>query len=499
MSAASISSSSKVRLELAGLPRMEWAPIANIRPNPKNPRTHSKKQIRQIAASIRKFGFLNPLIVDDQNMILAGHGRLEGARLEGVAHVPIVRFGHLSEAQKRAYVIADNKIAEQAGWDRELLSIELGELIELLPIEGFDVSITGFETAEIDLLLADMASSRPDPEDAIPAVPRTAVTRRGDLWLLGKHRLLCGDSRRPEDFVRATGGVHAAAVFTDPPYNLRVRAIGGRGRVQHPEFAFASGEMSQTQFRTFLSQTLGNGVRVSARGAVHFICIDWRHIGELIEVGGELYGEMLNIVVWVKSNAGQGSFYRSQHEFIGVFRIGEEPHRNNVELGRFGRNRSNVWSYPGVNTFGKGRMEALAAHPTVKPVALVADALLDCTARGDVVLDQFVGSGTTILAAEKVARAAIGIEYEPRYVDVAILRWQRMTKLEAILAGDGRSFEDVGAARAAEIEKPNPHHWEAAGSKSPPNGATDNRRTTALDVDKAKGDQAGPDREGSHE
>jgi hypothetical protein len=181
------------------------------------------------------------------------------ARLEGMAHVPIVRFGHLSEAQKRAYVIADNKIAEQAGWDRELLSIELGELIEPLPIEGFDVSITGFETAEIDLLLADMASSRPDPEDAIPAFPQTEVTRRGDLWLLGKHRLLCGDSREPKGFVRAMGGAHAAAVVTDPPYNLRVRAIGGRGRVQHSEFAFASGEMSQAQFRTFLSQCSATG------------------------------------------------------------------------------------------------------------------------------------------------------------------------------------------------------------------------------------------------
>ena len=462
MSAAFNSSSPKVRLELADLPRIEWAPIAKIRPNAKNARTHSKKQIRQIAASIRKFGFLNPLIVDDENVILAGHGRLEGARLEGMAQVPIVRFGHLSEAQKRAYVIADNKIAEQAGWDRELLSIELGELIELLPMEELDVSITGFETAEIDLLLADIGSSRPSAEDAIPAVPKTAVTQRGDLWLLGKHRLLCGDSREPQDFVRAMGGARAAAVFTDPPYNLRVRAIGGRGRVQHAEFAFASGEMSQAQFRVFLSQTLGNGVRVSDEGAVHFICMDWRHIGELIEVGRELHGDLLNIVVWVKSNAGQGSFYRSQHEFIGVFRVGEEPHRNNVALGRFGRNRSNVWSYAGVNTFGKGRMEALAAHPTVKPVALVADALLDCTARGDVVLDQFVGSGTTILAAEKVGRVAIGIEYEPRYVDVAILRWQRMTKLEAILAGDGRSFEDVGAARATEIEKPVAQKGDAA-------------------------------------
>jgi hypothetical protein len=333
MSAARISSSPKVRLETADLPRMEWAPIANVRPNPKNVRTHSKKQIRQIAASIRKFGFLNPLIVDDENVILAGHGRLEGARLEGMAQVPIVRFGHLSEAQKRAYVIADNKIAEQAGWDRELLSIELNELIELLPIEGLDVSITGFETAEIDLLLADMGSSRPEPEDAIPAIPETAVTRSGDLWLLGKHRLFCGDAREPGHFDRAVGGARVAAVFTDPPYNLRVRGIGGRGRIQHPEFAFASGEMSEAQFRKFLSQTLGNGVGVSAPGAVHFVCIDWRHISDLIEVGGELYGDMLNLVVWNKTSPGQGSFYRSQHELIGVFRVGEEPHRKQRRTG----------------------------------------------------------------------------------------------------------------------------------------------------------------------
>ena len=320
-----------------------------------------------------------------------------------------------------------------------------------------------------------MASAQPGPEDVIPPFPETAITRRGDLWLLGKHRLLCGDAREPKDLDRTMSGALATAVFCDPPYNLRVRAIGGRGRVQHSEFAFASGEMSEAQFRNFLSQTLGNGVRVSVEGAVHFVCMDWRHIGALIEVGRELYGEMLNIVAWVKSNAGQGSFYRSQHEFIGVFRVGDEPHRNNVELGRFGRNRSNVWTYAGVNTFGKGRNEALAAHPTVKPVALVADALLDCTARGDVALDQFVGSGTTILAAEKVARVAVGIEYEPRYVDVAILRWQRMTKLEAVLAGDGRSFEDIASARATEIEKPNARRWKPTDGQSPPDGAADDR------------------------
>ena len=381
MASADTSASSKNREGPAGSPRIEWIPICALRRNPRNARTHSKKQIRQIAASIRSAGFLNPVIVDDADMVLAGHGRLEAARLEGLTHAPVVRFGHLNEAQKRAYVIADNKLAEQGGWDREILAIELGELIDLMPAEGFDVSLTGFEAPEIDLLLADMAPSRQQPEDIVPALPRTPATRRGDLWWLGKHRLLCGDAREAADFARLMEGAMASAVFCDPPYNLRVSEIGGRGRVRHPEFAFASGEMAPAQFRKFLLETLANGLYlpecVSAEGAVHYVCMDWRHIVDLIDVGRELYGDMLNLVVWNKPNAGQGSFYRSQHELIGVFRVGGHPYRNNVELGSFGRNRSNVWTYAGVNTFGRGRMEALAAHPTVKPVSLVADALLD--------------------------------------------------------------------------------------------------------------------------
>jgi DNA modification methylase len=423
-------------------------PIGRLRPNPRNPRTHSKKQIKQIAASIRAFGFLNPVMVDSDNVVLAGHGRLEAARLEGVVEVPVICLDHLTAAQKRAYLIADNRIAEQAGWDRELLAIELGELINLLPPEGCDVSLTGFEAAEIDLLFADMASSRSDPQDFLSPLPRNPVTRRGDLWLLKKHRLLCGDAQKADDFVRLMGGKSAAAVFTDPPYNLRVAGIGGRGRVRHPEFAFASGEMPAAQYREFLSDTLAHGVQASADGAIHFVFTDWRHISDLIEVGRNIYGAMVNLAVWVKSNAGQGSFYRSQHELIAVFRVGSHPHRNNVNLGRLGRNRSNVWNYAGVNSFGRGRAEAMAAHPTPKPLGLVADALLDCTARGDVVLDQFAGSGTLFLAAEKVGRIGFGIEYEPGYVDVAIERWQKVTKLEATLADDGRTFGEVRAARA---------------------------------------------------
>jgi len=253
-----------------------------------------------------------------------------------------------------------------------------------------------------------------------------------------------------------------------PPYNLRVSDIGGRGKIQHSEFAFASGEMQPAQYREFLSLTLGNGVGVSTDGAVHFAFMDWRHIADLIEVGRGIYGGMLNLVVWNKTNSGQGSFYRSQHELIGVFRVGEESHRNNVQLGRFGRNRSNVWSYPGANTFAAGRMDALSAHPTAKPVALVADAILDCTARGDAVLDQFAGSGTILLAAEKTGRVAYAMEYEARYVDVAIRRWEGATKLEATLAGDGRTFEEIAANRLP-ASKP-------AGPQSPPVDAADSRK-----------------------
>jgi DNA modification methylase len=454
------------RIDTARSPGIEWIPIGSLRPNPRNSRTHSKKQIKLIAASIRQFGFLNPIIVDEAKTVLAGHGRLEAARSEGLTHVPTICLDHLTAVQKRAYLIADNRIAEQAGWNREMLAIELGELIDLLPAEDLEVSLTGFEMPEIDLLLADMGASKIEPEDVPPSLPENAVSRQGDVWLLGKHRLSCGDARKSDNFTRLMKGALAAAVFCDPPYNVRVRSIGGRGKHRHQEFAFASGEMRPAQFRRFLCETLGNGIRVSTEAAVHFVCMDWRHVGDLIDVGRELYDTMLNLVVWNKTNAGQGSFYRSQHELIGVFRTGGHPHRNNIELGRFGRNRSNVWTYAGANTFGNDRMAALAIHPTVKPTALVADALLDCTARGDVVLDQFAGSGTTILAAERVGRIAYCLEYEPQYVDVAIVRWQQLTKLEATLEGDGRTFEEIGQFRVKSTKQPPDNPFIPAGGQS---------------------------------
>ena len=373
---------------------IELVSLDAIKPNPRNAHTHPKKQIGQIADSIDAFGFTVPVIIDETSTLLAGHGRFEAAKLRGLKKIPAIRLGGLSEAKKRALLLADNKIAENAGWDFERLAIELPELAELLIAESLDISITGFEPAEIDQLVSDFEDDTADPADDIQTdwLSLAPVSRPGDLWQLGSHRLLCGDAREPANLDRLLGDEQAAMAFLDPPYNVRVRSVVGRGRIKHDEFAMASGEMSRQEYVEFLIEALGNAATHSRAGAVHYVCTDWRHFRELGEAGQQTYGEMLNLAVWVKSNAGQGSFYRSQHELIEVFRVGEAPHLNNIELGRHGRSRSNVWRYAGVNSFRAGRMAELRAHPTVKPVALVADAIKDCTRRRDIVLDTFCGS-----------------------------------------------------------------------------------------------------------
>ena len=316
-----------------------------------------------------------------------------------------------------------------------------------MPPLNWDLSIIGFPSIEIDSLFEDHGAEKLGPEDTIPALPKTAVTRDGDVWLLDKHRLMCGDARSSTAVDLLMAGVFVRMAFCDPPYIVPVSSIVGRGAIKHAEFAHASGEMSADEFQAFLETTLGNAARVTISGGAHYVAMDWRHIATLIAAGDVVYGAMLNLCVWAKTNAGQGSFYRSQHELIGVFRVGDEMHQNNVQLGRFGRNRSNVWTYPGVNSFGAGRLKDLAAHPTVKPVALVADAMRDCTTKGDAVLDLFMGSGTTLLAAEKIGRRAFGLECDPAYVDVAIRRWQDYSGRDAILEADQRSLAEVEAER----------------------------------------------------
>jgi DNA modification methylase len=323
-----------------------------------------------------------------------------------------------------------------------------GRAAVVLPQVDLTLDITGFEPPEIDGLMGDLVDREEDPADQLPKLSEPAVSQRGDFWLLGRHRLLCGNATDPADVETLMGEERAAMVFTDPPYNRRARSIQGRGRIKHQNFIVGAGEMSEEEFTTFLSCALGFAANHSLPGSLHYVCIDWRHIGEMLAAGREVYTELKNIVVWNKTNAGQGSFYRSQHEFIFVFRSGDAPNLNNVELGRHGRNRSNVWTYPGTNTFRAGRMTDLSAHPTVKPVALVADAMKDCTRRGDIVLDPFLGSGTTVLAAERVGRRGYGLELDPLYADAVIRRWQRESKCDAILKATGQTFDEVAAQRS---------------------------------------------------
>ena len=393
--------------------------VNDLRPHPNNVRTHSKKQVRQIAESIACFGFTSPILTDENNTVLAGHGRLAAAKLAGLETVPTLVVSGLTEAQKRAYVLADNKLAEKSGWDRNTLAVELDNLAPLLSEVGLDISITGFEPAEIDILLGDLSDPENDPADEPPALVTEPASRVGDIWLLGpeRHRVICGDARHGPDFRKLMGGNRAAMVFADPPYNVAIKSVQGRGKIKHGDFAMACGEMSKAQFTAFLTETLGHAAEYSAQGSIHFVCMDWRHMEEMLGAGNAVYTQLKNLVVWNKTNSGQGSFYRSQHELIFAYKNGERAHTNNFELGQHGRNRSNIWTYAGVNTFRAGRMDELTLHPTVKPIALVADAMRDCSRRGEVVLDPFMGSGTTILAAERVGRRAYGLELDPLYVD----------------------------------------------------------------------------------
>ncbi len=325
-----------------------YRPIDALAPDPRNARTHPKRQVEQIAASIEAFGFANPILVDPAGKIIAGHGRLLAAKRLGLAEVPTIPLPHLSETQARALRIADNKIALGAGWDLDLLKLELGEIATL----DVDIDLTGFSSGEIDVLLTPAE----DPDDeAIPATPAAPRTRPGDIWALGDHRVGCGDGRDAA-FLRAVvgDGAKVDAAFLDPPYNVRINGnVNARGR--HPEFAMASGEMTAPEFQTFLADTLGACAAISRDGAVHFVCMDWRHMEDVATVGRSVYGDLLNLCVWNKSNAGMGSLYRSKHELVFVYRVGAAQHFNAVELGRHGRNRTNVWDYASVNTFAGAR------------------------------------------------------------------------------------------------------------------------------------------------
>jgi DNA modification methylase len=417
-------------------------PPADLKPWPTNPRTHSDKQLTKIAASIRRFGFTAPVLIDDKDVILSGHGRVAAAKEMGLPSIPVRVASGWSAADKRAYVIADNKLALLSSWDPGLLKAEM----EVLISEEFEIEVTGFSTAEVDLMFDDQPG---DPDDLQPEdVTETIVSRRGDLWQLGSHRLLCGDALAAESYTALLGNEQAQMCISDPPYNVRIDGhVCGSGKVKHKEFAMASGEMSSSEFTAFLRRSFEHIHGACVDGAISFIFMDWRHAPELLEAAKPQFGAPRQMAVWVKDNAGMGTFYRSQHELVFAFKKGEAPHINNFELGQHGRYRTNVWTYPGVNS-GKGR-QLLALHPTVKPVSLIADAIRDCSHRKGIILDPFAGSGTILIAAERTGRFGRAIELDPQYVDVGVHRWERLTGKQAILVATGQTWDQVRAERLA--------------------------------------------------
>ena len=422
--------------------QIAYLAIDQLTPDPKNARQHPVKHVRQLAKSITTFGFNVPILIDNDRQVIAGHGRLLAAQHLGWTEVPTITLSHLTPDQVRAFAIADNRLTEISEWDDRLLAEQLKELSEV--DLGFDLDVIGFELAEIDLRIQGLNSDAEEDFSEEELSEGPIVSQPGDLWVLGPNRLYCGNALEAESYATLMAGATAAVVFSDPPYNVKVNGhVLGKGAHRHAEFAMASGEMRPAEFEAFLSQAIGRMQTACDPGALMYLCMDWRHIDELSQAAKAHVLELKNLCVWDKGAGGMGSLYRSQHELIFVYKSGHAAHTNNIQLGRFGRNRTNVWQYPGINSFARKTDEGnlLALHPTVKPVALVADVLLDASHRGEVVLDPFLGSGTTLLAAESTGRIAYGMELEPRYVDTAIRRWQRKTGQSAVHAVTGETFD----------------------------------------------------------
>lgn len=419
--------------------QIAYRPPADLTAHSRNARKHPPRQIEKLKASINAFGFNAPVIVDRTGKILAGHGRVQAAIELGLAEVPTVTVDHLSEMSARAFMLADNETSRLSFWDEELLADELQELTAV--DEPFEITDTGFDLARIDVLIEERNKQEEEVDTAdAPVDPATVepVSRLGDLWLLGKHRLFVGSALDPLSYKVLLNSEKAQMIFTDPPFNVKVQGhVSGLGKARHHEFVMASGEMNDDEFEAFLRTTFQNLIAASVDGAIHFNCIDWRGL-QLMLSAGEVYSELKNICCWVKAQGGMGSLYRSQHELVVVFKAGKAPHINNIELGKHGRNRTNVWMMPGMNSFQKGRDEKLAMHPTVKPVALVADAILDCSTRDGLVLDVFAGSGTTLIACERTGRHGAAMELDPTHADTALRRFCDVTGIEPVNAWTGQ-------------------------------------------------------------
>ena len=430
-------------------PPLSHERLDTLQTNPRDPRRYKPGDRRRVVASVRRFG-PPPFVVTSERVMLSGNIWLEAAKLAGYDEAPVMIADHLTASEADAFMLANVRLTERGDWDQQAL----GEILRDLSVGdlSMDLELTGFEPAEIDLAIEGLSGNDADPADDIPPIG-PAVSRNGDVWVLGEHRLLCGDALIKESYAKVMAGEVAQVVFADPPYNVRIAGnVSGMGKVKHGDFAMGVGEMTEAEFTLFLATALGLAAEVSADPSLHYVCMDWRHLSEISAAGRQVYDKLLNLCVWTKPQGGKGSFYRSAHELVFVFKKGSNRHRNNIQMGKFGRSRTNVWTYPGAAGFGLRGEEGnlLALHPTVKPVGLIADILLDVTVQGEIVLDPFAGSGSTIIAAQKTRRRARAIEFEPIYADVAVRRWQKWTGEAATLEGAGRSFEQIAVERGGE-------------------------------------------------
>lgn len=428
-----------------GLP-VTVLPVDDLVVTDRHVRIHPAKQIELITKAIVRVGFTAPIVIGTGNKVLAGFARLKAAINAGMKAVPTISLAHLPEADQRAHVLADNKLAELASWDEDILK---HELVDLSGLElDFEMTDLGYTPVELDAYLYAPTVENAE-EVAPPAVQEVAVSRLGDVWQVGRHRVVCGDARDPGAYAALMPDEKARMVFADVPFNIPTRVMSPKSAAKRRDFPMAAGEMTPEEFKAFLTDSLALAAKASLDGAIHYVPIDWRSVAEVITVGKTVIGEMKNLVIWVKQNAGLGSFYRSQMELIVVLKHGSAPHTNNFGLGGDGRYRTNVWKYAGGSGFHADRDEDLGYHPTAKPVAMVADAILDVTGVGEIVLDPFGGSGATLMAAEQTGRSARLIELDPLYVDVICRRFMAAGG-EVTLEG-GTSFEAVSAGRSADI------------------------------------------------
>lgn len=430
--------------------QIDYCKIAALKPYVNSPRIHSQGQRRKLVSLLRKFGQVAPVIIDLDLVVVDGHAVVDALKELGYDEVATVVVADRSPEEIRAIRLALNRIPQEASWDQQKLRVEFLELIDL----SFDVEFTAFDQVEIDMTLSidDPSSGEVDDVPAVPSLDGPSVSRKGDTWTLGGHRLLCGDAQDEPAIQNIFDGAEARMMFADPPYNIAIDGnVSGLGHTKHRAFPMFCGEESDEEYDAFLVKFLQTATKVMRDGAIGFVCIDWRHIENLIAAGKNADLTLKNIIAWVKTNAGMGAFYRSQHEFIPIFKWGDKPHLNNFGLGKHGRSRSNVWTYPGMNVFGAERDALLSEHPTVKPVSLVKDAIKDVSRRNEIVFDPFLGSGTTLIAAEEIGRRCFGIELDPLYVDLSVRRWQDATGRQAVLSSIGVPFDEIELLRKSDV------------------------------------------------